>query len=121
MGSLPYRYMPKIYNAADIIVIPSLIEATSISCLEAMACGKLLITCPVGGVPEIAPKELVIYAKPRNVESLEKSLEKAVFKTTEKEREKIGKKARKHIEKNFTWEKTVNKILKVYKNVLKNL
>jgi len=119
MGASPYSQMPKIYNSADVVAIPSLIEATSISCLEAMACGKLLITCPVGGVPEIAPRNMVLYAKPGDVKSLEKTLIKAIFNMNENGRKKIGIKARKHIEKNFTWEKTVNKILKVYETVLK--
>jgi glycosyltransferase involved in cell wall biosynthesis len=119
MGPFPYKEMPRIYNAADLIVIPSLIEATSISCLEAMACGKLLITCPVGGVPEIAPSNLVIYSKPVNVGSLEDALEKAIFKMSDNDRKRIGNKARKHIEMNFTWEKTVDNVLKVYDIVLR--
>lgn len=120
-GSFPYKSMPRIYNAADLIVIPSLIEATSISCLEAMACGKLLITCPVGGVPEIAPSNMVIYSIPADIKSLEDALEKAIFKMTDSDRKRIGEKARRHIEMNFTWEKTVDKILEVYKIALKNI
>jgi len=119
MGPATYSEMPKIYNAADVVAIPSLIEATSLSCLEAMACEKTVVTCPVGGVPEIAPNNTVIYTIPSNIKSLEMGLEKAIVEMNSRNRNKLGNKARKHIIKNFTWKKTVDGILKVYETVLK--
>lgn len=113
MGPAPLSDMPTIYAAADIVVIPSLIEATSLSCLEAMACGKLLVTCPVGGIPEIAPQGTVIYTEPGNVESLTRGLMAAVEMGPSR-RAEMGKKAREHVANNFTWKRTVDKILQVY-------
>lgn len=45
--------MPSYFNAADLVVLPSLMEATSIAGLEAMACAKPLLGTRVGGIPEI--------------------------------------------------------------------
>lgn len=118
MGPAPHSEMPKIYNAADVVAIPSLIEATSLSCLEAMSCGKTIVTCPVGGVPEIAPKNTVIYTTPGNIKSLEKGLRKAIIEMSSSDRKKLGNKAFKHVSNNFTWKHTVNKILKIYEKVL---
>lgn len=120
MGPAPLERMPSVYSAADAVVIPSLIEATSLSCLEAMACGKALVTCPVGGVPEIAPPDKVIYTEPGNVASLTKGLERVIEMGAEG-RETLGRKAREHVSRNFTWKHTVDKILDVYGKVLKDL
>jgi polysaccharide pyruvyl transferase CsaB len=46
--------MPQAYAGADIVAIPSVAsEGTSLSCLEALACGKAVIATHVGGLPEI--------------------------------------------------------------------
>lgn len=45
--------MPAYMAAADAVVLPSLLEATSIAGLEAMATGKPLIGTRVGGIPQI--------------------------------------------------------------------
>lgn len=42
------------YDAADIVLIPTVrSEGTSLSCLEAMACGKAIIATNVGGLPDL--------------------------------------------------------------------
>ena len=53
LGSVPNAQMPGIYSAADIAVLPSHMEATSISGLEAMACGLSLVGTSVGGIPDL--------------------------------------------------------------------
>jgi glycosyltransferase involved in cell wall biosynthesis len=53
LGDVEHDKMPELYNSADIVVIPSLAEARSLSALEAMACEKPIIATRVGGLPEI--------------------------------------------------------------------
>lgn len=53
LGSVPNTDMPAIYRACDIAVLPSLAEATSITGLEAMACGLPLVGTRVGGIPTL--------------------------------------------------------------------
>jgi glycosyltransferase involved in cell wall biosynthesis len=118
MGALPFTSMPDVYNAADMAAVPSLYEATSLACLEAMACEKLLLTCPVGGIPEIAPPELVLYAQPGDVVSLTGRLEHAIFEMSEDQRRDQGRRCRQHVAEHFTWEKTVDRVLDVYGHVL---
>ena len=46
--------MPQIYPDADVTLIPTLHgEGTSLSCLEAMACGNVVIATNVGGLPNL--------------------------------------------------------------------
>ncbi len=52
LGDVEHRKMPGLYNATDVVIIPSLAEARSLSALEAMACAKPVIASRVGGLPE---------------------------------------------------------------------
>jgi glycosyltransferase involved in cell wall biosynthesis len=46
--------MWKVYNASDVVIIPSLFsEGTSLSALEAMACGKSVVASNIGGINDI--------------------------------------------------------------------
>jgi glycosyltransferase involved in cell wall biosynthesis/GT2 family glycosyltransferase len=46
--------MPEVYRRADIAIFPTThSEGTSLSCLEAMACGCAVVATPVGGLPEL--------------------------------------------------------------------
>ncbi|MDD2400604.1 MAG: glycosyltransferase family 4 protein [Clostridia bacterium] len=50
----PFEMMPEIYQTADIVLIPSRsTEGTSLAALEAMACGKPVITGLTGGLSDI--------------------------------------------------------------------
>ncbi|MFH1279708.1 MAG: glycosyltransferase family 4 protein [Candidatus Eisenbacteria bacterium] len=53
LGGVPNRELPPLLSSADAVVIPSLVEATSISALEAMACERPMAASRVGGLPEI--------------------------------------------------------------------
>lgn len=58
LGSVEHNKMNKLYNAADVVVIPSIHsegmeEATSISALEAMASGVPVIASNIGGLKDI--------------------------------------------------------------------
>lgn len=46
--------MYKAYEQSDVVVVPTInSEGTSLSCLEAMACGKIVISTDVGGLPNL--------------------------------------------------------------------
>lgn len=52
-GAIPNDRIPTYLHACDVVVLPSLMEATSISGLEAMAAGKALVGTRVGGIPAL--------------------------------------------------------------------
>ncbi|MFN0149856.1 MAG: glycosyltransferase family 4 protein [bacterium] len=58
LGDVPRAVLASLYRAADAIAIPSIshagvIEATSISALEAMATGKVVVASRIGGLAEL--------------------------------------------------------------------
>ena len=53
LGKRPHKEMPALLCSGALAVIPSLMEATSVAALEAMACGIPVAASEVGGLPEI--------------------------------------------------------------------
>jgi len=53
LGDLKPDEVIPYYQSADLVVIPSLMEAVSLAALESMACGTPVISTNVGGMPEI--------------------------------------------------------------------
>jgi len=116
-GAVENSEMPAYYSIADVVVLPSIMEATSIAGLEAMACGKPLVGSNIGGIPEIIENNrtgiLVEPAQHRQIELKvnELLLDKAAM-------ERLGRNARKKIEKKFTWEIIAGKTIEVYRRCM---
>ena len=53
LGNVPVSKINEYYQASDLVVIPSLMEAVSLSALESMASGVPVLSTNVGGMPEI--------------------------------------------------------------------
>jgi glycosyltransferase involved in cell wall biosynthesis len=80
LGSVDHENMKFLYNAADIVLIPSIHsegmeEATSISALEAMASGIPVIASDIGGLRDIIKDNFDGLLVPdKNVEALERAI-----------------------------------------------
>jgi glycosyltransferase involved in cell wall biosynthesis len=115
--NVPNTLMPQFYALSDIAVLPSLMEATSISGLEAMACGLPLIGTNVGGIPEIIEREKSgILIEPRNYEQLAKQIIRLL--NDETLRKRLGKTARQRVEQIFSWDVIADRTLEVYETVI---
>lgn len=53
MDRFPFARLPVLYSLADVFVAPSLWENFANTLLEAMACGRPLVTTTTGGGPEM--------------------------------------------------------------------
>lgn len=53
LGDLDQEQLRDAYYGADVTVIPSLLEATSLAGLESLACGVPVLATNVGGLPDI--------------------------------------------------------------------
>ena len=61
LGNLDPNDLVSFYQAADLVVIPSLMEAVSLAALESMGCGVPVLSSRVGGMPEIIEDEKTGY------------------------------------------------------------
>jgi glycosyltransferase involved in cell wall biosynthesis len=70
LGKKPHREMPGLLSSGILAVVPSLMEATSVAALEAMACGLPVAGSAVGGLPEILDEEVGGLFPPGDVGAL---------------------------------------------------
>lgn len=116
-GNVPNTLMPKFYAMSTIATLPSLMEATSISGLEAMACGLPLVGTRIGGIPEIINDgETGVLVDARSPEQLAKAYLDLLRNPSGRER--LGKNARKRVEEEFSWLVISRKTIDVYEKVL---
>ncbi len=66
---VPDRWLPAIYNLADVLVFPSLYEGFGLPIVEAMASGTPVITSPNGALREIGG-DAAVYMQPEDVENI---------------------------------------------------
>lgn len=63
-GYIDQNDLPKIYNAADVAVLPSLWdEPAGLTMLEALACGTPVITTQSGGIPEYVIDDAIVIKR----------------------------------------------------------
>jgi glycosyltransferase involved in cell wall biosynthesis len=76
IGRVINSELPDFLNAADVYVSPALSDGTSLSLLEAMACGTGLVVTDVPAIKEWVSDENGIVVKKENPEEIAKALEK---------------------------------------------
>jgi glycosyltransferase involved in cell wall biosynthesis len=70
LGARPIVEMPGLLSSADVAVIPSLMEATSVAALEAMSCERPVAASRVGGLPEIVDGDVGVLFEPADPRDL---------------------------------------------------
>ena len=99
MGSVENTRMPSVYSSADLVVIPSLVEATSIAALEAMACECVIVASRVGGLPEIIDEGVGVLSEPGAPESLAEAIEKVAGMS---DTAAMGREARRRVDERWS-------------------
>jgi L-malate glycosyltransferase len=74
LGKRPHADMPGLLSSGDLAVIPSLMEATSVAALEAMACELPVVASRVGGLPEIVDETVGRLFEPGDPEALARAV-----------------------------------------------
>lgn len=109
--------LTKIYNAADILVSPSLYEGFGMTLLEAMACGTPVITSNVTSLPEVAG-DAGIVVNPTDVEAIVEAV--CRLQNDHEYRKFLIEKGLDRV-KLFTWGTTAEQVAQGYEKVLKKV
>jgi glycosyltransferase involved in cell wall biosynthesis len=117
MGNLKDSELPKIYNCADVFVLPSVQEGQGIVLLEAQASGVPVVAFDAGGVKEaMRDGETGLLIKPGDTDSFAEGLIKLL--NNKASRVTLGQNGRKYVNTNYTWDVCTKKMLEVYREAL---
>ena len=113
----PRRDMRVVYEALDLVLMPSLWEGLPITLLEAMASGRTVIASTVGGIPEVMRHELNgLLVPPKDSAAIAGSLERCY-----RDRDLMCRMAiagRKIVQNEFSIEVTAQRIIEVYQQLV---
>lgn len=114
-GFVLEEHLPILYNGCDVFVYPSLYEGFGLPPLEAMNCGTPVVTSNLTSIPEVV-QDAGMLINPYNEDELPEALVKLLNdESLQKEyRERGLKRAQ-----DFSWAKTAEKTLEVYRKVYK--
>lgn len=103
----------ELYQNAEAFVFPSLYEGFGIPIIEAMACGTPVLCSNTGPMPEIAQRA-ALYFDPFSEEEIATALTKVAEPEFKTQLRNAGLKRA----QSFSWEKTAEQTLKVYRKIL---
>jgi glycosyltransferase involved in cell wall biosynthesis len=115
-GAKPHDEMPGILSSAEMAIVPSLMEASSVAALEAMACGVPVAASRVGGLPEIIDASVGTLFEPGDPEALAEAVVRALS-----DREGLARKgeaARRRVVDRFSLTRLVDRHLEIYHDLL---
>jgi len=123
MGPIANDDVHRYYQASDVILVPSITteegveEATSLTMLEGMACGKVVVCTKVGGMKEVIKDgENGFLIEQKSEDAIIAKL--SFIKRNINEFEDLRKKARQYVFEKHGYLQHAHKILKLYEQVL---
>jgi glycosyltransferase involved in cell wall biosynthesis len=114
LGFVPVEVLRTFYDEAKIFVFPSLYEGFGLPPLEAMAHGTPVVTSNVSSLPEVVGNAAVLV-HPENVFEIMRALHRVLL--DQPLRDKMKERSYRQAAK-FSWEKSVSRIMNVYREVL---
>ena len=102
-----------LYNSVDCLLFPSFYEGFGSPLLESMACGVPIISSNIASIPEVVGEAALTY-NPTDISGITAGLISIL--NQENKKKTIIEKGFKRVA-NFTWDKTVQKTINVYKKI----
>ena len=113
LGKKTGEELIKIYQNSDVFCITSIYDNYPNVVFEAMACGLPVIGTKVGGIiSQIVNGKTGILVELNNLERLKEAILK--LSNSERLRIEMGEKGRERVEKEFSWDKSAEKLEKLY-------
>lgn len=104
----------KLYNAADVLVAPSLYEGFGLTALEAMACGTAVVTANVTSIPEVVG-DAAILTDPMNIDEIATAIQR-LYHNRQKRQDLVQSGLERA--QDFTWENTAEQVANIYEQIL---
>ena len=110
LGPVPDEDLPRLYNLAEALVYPSLVEGFGMPVLEAMACGTPVLTTRRGALEELAG-DAALFVEPEDEASIARGIDRILTDTALRNRLRAAGLAR---ARTFRWEETARRTLDAY-------
>ncbi len=115
-GAVPNNRLPGLLSAADVVVVPSLVEASSISLLEAMAMGKPTVVTKIPGIDEVASPERSVMVPPGDPSSLAHAVEGLL--SDHRTADRLARRGRRYVVAERSVEKVADRTLAIYREAI---
>ena len=116
-GGISNDQMNRFYADADVVVLPSLKEATSISALEAMSSARPIVASNVGGLPYLVENGVTgSLVPPSDPEALATAISELLGSSDRRRR--MGDAARSRVLSELTWDHIARRTTEFYSHVL---
>lgn len=115
LGARAHDDMPGLLSSGDVAVFPSLMEATSVAALEAMACEVPVAASRVGGLPEIVDDGVGALFEPADPASLARTV---VELLTGGQLSSLGRAARRRVVEQWSNDRLVERHIEIYESVV---
>lgn len=113
-GIVPNAMISTYLGSSDVVVLPSLMEATSISGLEAMSAARPLVGTRVGGIPElIEDGRTGFIVEPASAHSLAQGIINLYHAGN---LEGMGHNAREKVVNDYSWDIIATRVLEFYQD-----
>jgi glycosyltransferase involved in cell wall biosynthesis len=113
LGFVPIEVLRTFYDVAKVFVFPSLYEGFGLPPLEAMAHGTPVVTSNTSSLPEVVGSGAVMV-NPENVFEIMRAIHRVLV--DQALREKLKQRGYEQVQR-FSWEDSVQRILRVYREV----
>lgn len=115
LGHQPQPTVAKIYNAADVSVVPSRVEPFGLVAVEALACGTPVVATNEGGLPDFINDKVGILVPVDDHEALAQAIIAEIKNETKKTK---GTYASQYALDGFSWSGQVAKMARLYEQAL---
>jgi len=115
-GYVDHKDLPALYSGALAFVYPSLYEGFGLPALEAMKCATPVIMSDKGSLKEIGDGAGILVS-PHDVREISRNL--VTLTLNDKVRKEWIQKGLVHSQK-FSWDKSIDKVISIYKNLYEN-
>jgi glycosyltransferase involved in cell wall biosynthesis len=115
LGHQPQPEVARIYNAADVSVVPSRVEPFGLVAVEALACGTPVVATDKGGLPDFINDSVGALVPVEDHAALAEAIIQEVSRGTKATK---GVYAAKYARQGFSWAGQVAKMAELYEGAL---
>ena len=115
LGHQPQDRVARIYNAADVSIVPSRVEPFGLVAVEALACGTPVVATNAGGLPDFINEEVGALVPVDDPDGLSRAIVDEIEANSKLTK---GVYANEYAFKNFTWEKQVGEMITLYQQAI---